>query len=58
MVIYMKVTDDEFELPVIIADSASELAAKTGVGRSTITSAISHAKRYNHKSVYVRVVID
>lgn len=42
MTIWMKVTKDEFELPIVVADTAGELAEKCGVKRKTILSWISH----------------
>ena len=38
--LYMAVTPDEFELPLIVEDSISKLAKKTGVSVSTVKSSI------------------
>lgn len=57
-VVYMIVSMDKYELPLAIADTMQELAEMTGVKRSTIASAISHAKKSGCRSRYVRVVID
>ena len=35
-VIYMKVTKDDLELPIAVADSVEELAEMTGTHRTTI----------------------
>lgn len=44
MVVYIKVTDDEYEFPVAIADTVAELARIVGTNEKTIRSAISHHK--------------
>lgn len=39
--VYMKVTKDKFELPIVVADSAYELARLCGVNVSTIMHSVS-----------------
>ena len=56
--VYMKVTDDEYELPVAISDDAFGLAEKVGVTANCIYSCISHAKQKGRKSQYVRVELE
>ncbi len=55
----MKVTDDEYELPVAIANTMKELAQILGVKKDTISGCIS---RYNRglasHSAYRKVEID
>lgn len=59
MYIYMKVTSDKYELPLVIANSVAELAWMTGVSENTIKSAISHVESGRRKkSAYVRVKIE
>lgn len=53
--LYMKVTRDEFETPLIVADSVKELAEKDGVSPRKIFSAISHSRKLGYCSGYVRV---
>lgn len=57
--VYMKVTDDEYELPVAIANTMKELAQILGVKKDTISGYIS---RYNRglasHSAYRKVEID
>lgn len=36
--IWMQVTPDEYELPMLVADTANELAQMIGVSKSTIKS--------------------
>lgn len=58
-VVYMKVTRDKYELPVAVADSATELARILDVNRKSIISAISREKVGKTKwSAYKRVEID
>lgn len=54
----MLVTKDKYELPLVVADTVAELAKLTGQKRSSVASAISHAKKKGFSSRYVEVVID
>lgn len=56
--VYMLVTQDKYELPLIVADSVTELAQILGIKRNVISSAMSHAKKKGFKSMYVKVVVD
>lgn len=58
MTIYMKVTKDEYELPVALADSVGKLARLVGVDPNVIYTVLSRAKRKGYKSSYVKVEID
>lgn len=52
----MEVTRDEYELPVVVADSAHELAKMIGVSFKTIKSVIhKHESGVLKTSKYVRV---
>lgn len=54
--VYMKVTKDRFELPIVVADSAYELARLCGVNVSTIMHSVStQSKRIIKNSQYKRV---
>lgn len=54
--VYMQVTKDRFELPIVVADSAYELARLCGVNVSTIMHSIStRSKRVVKNSQYKRV---
>ena len=57
--IWMCVTQDRYELPVAIADSASQLARLMRVSENSVSSAVSHyeAGRYS-KSKYIRVEVE
>lgn len=55
----MMVTNDKYELPLIVTESARELANFAGVGICTIHSSVYHAKTRNQKfSRYVRVELE
>ena len=61
MCLYLKVTKDEFELPLAVADSLKELAIMTGDTINTISSAMSHTKNNPEKYPrcrFVKVEID
>lgn len=55
MCFYMLVTEDEFELPLVVADSLTELSEILQIPKNRITSAISHAKKKGYRSKYVKV---
>ena len=56
--LYMMVTDDELELPLVVADSAQELADIIGRNANTIYSGISHEQHGRIKrSIYKKVEI-
>lgn len=57
-VVYMLVSQDKYELPLVVADTVAELAKLTGQKRSSVASAISHSKKKGFSSRYVKVVID
>ena len=57
MFVYMKVTDDEYELPLAIADSIPKLAKMVGVKEQSIYDYMRNAKRYGRKTPYVKVDI-
>jgi len=38
--LYLQVTDDKYELPIIVADDVHELARKAGVDVSTVRSSL------------------
>ena len=55
MRLYMLVTKDQYELPLVVAGSAEELAKRVGVSPKSIYSAIWKAEKYGRKCKY-RVV--
>lgn len=55
--VWMLVTDDEYELPLMVADTSKELAEKLGVSANTIRSAYSHSQHRKDKCIYRKVVL-
>ena len=43
--LYIYATKDEYELPLIIAESAEELAQKLGTTKNVVLSCISHKRK-------------
>lgn len=58
MVLWIKVSNDEYELPEIVADTSTELSRMCGLDRNSVQSAISNAKRRKNKCQYIKVEID
>lgn len=59
MYLYMMVTRDKYELPLIVTESTRELANFAGVKINAIHSAIHNKERRNQKfSRFVRVEVD
>ena len=57
MFVYMKVTNDKYELPEAIADSIIELAQMLGVKTQSIYDSMKHVKSSGSRSPYVKVDI-
>lgn len=59
MVLYMAVTPDELELPMVVADSCAELAGIFNVKTHVVYSAISHRQSgKNSGRKFVRVEVN
>lgn len=58
MTLWMKVTRDEYEFPLMIADSQKELAIMCGVKRASIARQICKAREKGHRCSYVRVEVE
>ena len=56
--LYLLVSNDEFELPMCVADNVRELAAMVGCKPKTISAAISHSKQGKRRTRYRRILID
>lgn len=50
MKIWLAVTQDEYQLPIAVADTAQELAEIMGVKRITIISSVSRGRREIRKT--------
>lgn len=57
--LYLRVTNDKYELPMAVADSPSELAIMLGLKRQTLWSIFSRVRKgeYRYK-IYQIVEID
>ncbi len=53
MTLYMKVTNDEYELPLIVEDSPTRLAERLGLKVNSVTSMIS-----KKRNGYVKVEVE
>lgn len=59
MIVWMKVTTDELELPEVVADTAGELAKKCGVTVSTVYTSLCHWEHgRRNQTPYRRVRVD
>lgn len=59
MTVWMLVTKDKYELPVIIAETSTELARMCGVNNRTVISGALRSKSGKvKKSRYIKVEID
>lgn len=58
MTLWLKVSRDQYEHPLIIADSAQELAEMSGIKLESLYSTISHRKQDGKFCPYRRVDIE
>ena len=59
MKIFMEVTRDKYELPLIVADSSGKLAMQAGVKQSNVTSSIAkHAKGERKRCRFIMVEVE
>ena len=59
MKVWMRITNDEYQLPVAVADTASQLARMCGTNANAIRSAVSHVRSGRKKfCTYIVVEID
>ena len=58
MNIWMYVTDDEYELPMAVADTCAELAKLVGVTTNAIRLDRYRARLNGNKSRFVKVTVD
>lgn len=59
MTVYMEVTRDKYELPVVVAMSPQELAEKAGVKINLIYQSVSRIQRgHRYGGRFIKVVIE
>lgn len=51
----MRVTNDKYELPLVVEDSCENLAKKCGIPAQSISKAIWSAKKRGGKCQYVKI---
>lgn len=56
--IWMEVTTDELELPLVTAPSAVALAEKCGVSKNAVWMSVAHRKQRGTRTRFVKVEID
>ena len=56
--LYIKVTRDEYELPLVVTDSAQEMAEKENTTVNAIYSAVAHYEAGRSNGSYRRVYLD
>lgn len=57
--LYLEVTQDEYQLPIVVASSVPELARKTGWSVQRIWTYLNHVKHGNiKKPKFIQVVLD
>ena len=58
MTLWMEITTDDLELPLVVAGSVTELARKVGKTKNNICSSVSKAKTRGYRSRYVKVEVE
>lgn len=59
MKLYLKVTNDKYELPIAVAESQTELARLLGVSRTAVNKAYKYQERCIHAtSSYKEVEVE
>ena len=56
--VYMKISDDEYELPEAVADTKQELSIMLGRNKSYACQVIKYCKKNGKKSTIVEVEVD
>ena len=58
MIIWVKVTNDKYELPVAVADTAQKLAEMVGATKAAVVSGACHFRHGRAWSCYRKVEIE
>ena len=58
MTLWLCVDLDNNELPLVVADTATELSQILGVSVNTIHSCVCHSKKSGYRSRYVKVEVE
>ena len=58
MILWLKVSNDEYELPEAVADTSVELSRMCGLSKDAVQTAISKAKKRKTRCKYIKVEIE
>lgn len=58
MTVYMLISLDRYELPLMVCDTAIEMARRCGTSRDAVYSAIRKAQLRGYRCKYVKVNIE
>ena len=58
MILYMMVSNDKYELPLCVCDTAHELARKVGLSENYVYNAVWKGRHGLRKSRIIRVDVD
>lgn len=56
--LWLMVSTDKYELPLIVEDSAAKLARRAGVNVTTVMTSACNAERTGKWAKYIRVIFD
>lgn len=54
--LWLYITNDEYELPIYVTDTAAELARKVGTTENAVRSGVSHFEKKEHYYCRYRMV--
>ena len=57
-VLYMMVSKDKYELPLMVEDTMKGLARRAGVSSSTVVHSITNARTRGTKSQYIEICME
>ena len=58
MVLWLKVTNDKYELPMAVAESSKELEQMLGLSKRTVSKQVRNAERTKRKCQYIKIEVD
>lgn len=58
MVLWLKVTNDKYELPLAVAESSRELEQMLGLNRKTVYKQVWNAEKTKTKCQYIKIEVD
>lgn len=58
MRLYLEITQDKYELPIMVCESAAELARRTGLTENNVYSQISKGRKNNWKPRFISIEVE